>query len=632
MQLNYKYREYVLGGVQNRGLVLNSLPKIDNPMECYSSIYLFPQEFKTHVEKNKSVREYKGKIWIDWIPIDVDNEDLQTAQIHTAKIIDKLVKVYDLNPNKIRYYFSGAKGFHILLPSSLLALTPSEVLHIEVKTFVANLTGGLDIKMDMKIYDKTRIFRLPNTINIKSGLYKIPLTYKEVFGSDIGAIKTIAKKQRTFPFTVAWKQNVNSKLLALCNSEQVEKKDLDKTQAQPKRYAKLCIHKVLNGVGKGHRDSTALRLAVHFKKQGMTKDVTYQTLLAWNKKNNPPITDKDIEIKVNSAFNGNYDFGCNDSVLKEFCSPDCIYRNKPKPEQKLNKVIAEPDKPIAENIYSLQDIEKKYKEYVKDVEKYRVKLGIKEIDDAIRGIGRGESCMVMGRTSVGKTIFILNIIKNIALNQKVPVLLFTLESPAEQIYERLAQMILNLSSREVEDVYKSGKTPQDLIDSLGKYVYIIDKGFLNTQQITDYIRLTEEKYNLKLGCVVVDYVGRITAYGDSQYAKTTKVVFNLTDIAKETSVAMIFLHHASSKAVQEGEPITLSNALDSGRAVDAPDFVLGLWRNISPEEMNILNIALLKSKKGVTVQTLVEFNTKSIVLSELKKEEQKEEKQNGKET
>ena len=629
MNLNYKFREYVLGGVQNRGLVSNSMVKIDNPMECYQSIYLFPQEFKDYTEKNKSVKEYKGKIWIDWIPIDVDNEDLKIAKLHVLKIIDLLIKIYHLNPQDIKYYFSGAKGFHILISSSLLALTPSENLHTTIKTFVENLVAGLDVKIDLKVYDKTRIFRIPNTINIKSGLYKVPLIYKRMVDTGIETIKEYAKQPRHLPFETAWKQNVHSGLLALCN-KQTEKKDLDKTQSQPKKYAKLCVHKILGGVGKGHRDSTALRLAVHFKKQGMTKDVTYQALIAWNKKNNPPLTDKDIEIKVNSAFNGNYDFGCNDSVLKEFCNPDCIYKNKPKPEQKLNKVMAEPDKPVVDNIYSLQDIEKKYKEYVKDVEKYRVKLGIKVIDNAIRGIGRGESCMVMGRTSVGKTIFILNIIKNIALNQKVPVLLFTLESPAEQIYERLAQMILNLSSREVEDVYKSGKTPQDLIDSLGKYVYIIDKGFLNTQQITDYIRLTEEKYNLKLGCVVVDYVGRISAYGDSQYAKTTKVVFNLTNIAKETSVAMIFLHHASSKSVAEGEPITLSNALDSGRAVDAPDFVLGLWRNISPEEMNILNIALLKSKKGVTTQALVEFNTKNIILSELKKEEPKKKKENEK--
>ena len=86
---------------------------------------------------------------------------------------------------------------------------------------------------------------------------------------------------------------------------------------------------------------------------------------------------------------------------------------------------------------------------------------------------------------------------------------------------------------------------------------------------------------------------------------------------------MIFLHHASSKAVAEGEPVTLSNALDSSRAVDAPDFVLGLWRNISPEQMNILNIALLKSRKGTTTQCILEFNTKNLNLTEIKKEKEK---------
>ena len=70
MNLNYTFREYVINGVKNRGLIRNSMPKMENPMECYASVFSFPQEFKTYAEKNKSVREYQGKAFADWIPID----------------------------------------------------------------------------------------------------------------------------------------------------------------------------------------------------------------------------------------------------------------------------------------------------------------------------------------------------------------------------------------------------------------------------------------------------------------------------------------------------------------------------------------------------------------------------------
>jgi KaiC/GvpD/RAD55 family RecA-like ATPase len=634
MNLNFTYREYVFSGVTNRGLVSNTMPTLPvPPIECYQSVFLFGEDYKKYADENKSVGAYQGKIYCDWIPIDIDNEDLEIAKLHTLKVLEHLFKEYAVKPTQLKYFFSGSKGFHILFPSSLIALTPTENLHTQIKTFIERLVKNLGVSVDFKIYDKTRIFRIPNTQNIKSGMYKIPITFDALLASDIATIKAMAVIPHILPFETSWKQTINTKLLSLLNestSASISQKvvQTDSMQTEPKKYTKLCIHKILAGVGQGNRDSTALRLAVHFRKQGMTKDVTYQTLLAWNKKNTPPLDDKDIEIKINSAFSGSYDFGCNDSVLQSFCSEDCVYKNKPKVEEKLNEVLDEPDTPTVDNIYSLRDVEKKYKDYVASVEKYRIKLGIKEIDDAIRGIARGESMMVMGRTSVGKSIFMLNLIKNIALNQKVPVLLFTLESPAEQIYERLAQMVLNMTGREVEEIYRQGSSPQELLDTLGEYVYIIDKGFITCTQISEYIELTEEKYKRKIGCVVIDYVGRISEYGGNQYDKITKIGFNLTNVAKETNTALIFLHHVSSKAVQEGEPVILSAALDSGRLVDAPDFVLGLWRNITNEETSILNIALLKSRKGNIAQTLLEFNTKNLNLTEVKKqEEQTDEKQ-----
>ena len=632
MNLNFTYREYVYGGVTNRGLVANAMPPLlENHLECYQSVFLFGEEFKTYTDENKSVSAYQGKIYCDWIPIDIDNENLDVAKQHTLKVLEHLFKQYGVKPAQLKYYFSGSKGFHIMLPSSLIALTPTENLHTQIKNFIEKLIKGLDVSVDLKVYDKTRIFRIPNTQNIKSGLYKIPLTFDLLLTATVDTIKEMARIPLNLMFETSWKQNINTKLLALCNESTSTTlpqnvAQVDSTQSEPKKYTKLCIHKMLAGVDKGNRDSTALRLAVHFRKQGVTKDVTYQMLLTWNKKNRPPLDDKDIEIKVNSAFSGSYDFGCNDTVLQSFCGEGCVYKNKPKVEEKLTRVLDEPETTSPDSIYTMKDIAQKYKEYVKDVDKYRVMFGIEDIDKSTRGIAKGETLVVMGRTQTGKSVFVLNALKNIIINQKTPVLLFTLEAPAEQVYEQLAQMVLNIGGRDVEDLYKEGKTPSDIIDLLGEYLYIIDKSVLTTRQIADYINMTEEKYGKKIGCVVIDYIGRINCFGGSVYDRITKIAFDLSNMAKEVNAAFILLHHVSTKAAQEGEPITLSHALDSGRVVDAATYVFGLWRNITNEECNILNVALLKCKKSTVLpHILLEFNTTNLNFSEVKKQEENKE-------
>ena len=62
------------------------------------------------------------------------------------------------------------------------------------------------------------------------------------------------------------------------------------------------IKRILQGVPEGERDESAIRLATWYRRKGLTKEETLEKLLEWNKRNIPPLDEKTIRIKVESAY------------------------------------------------------------------------------------------------------------------------------------------------------------------------------------------------------------------------------------------------------------------------------------------------------------------------------------------
>lgn len=72
---------------------------------------------------------------------------------------------------------------------------------------------------------------------------------------------------------------------------------------------RINIKRILEGVGEGERDDSAIKLATWWRKEGLTQSETLEKMLEWNQNNNPPLEDGVIEIKVESAFKPEKPYG-----------------------------------------------------------------------------------------------------------------------------------------------------------------------------------------------------------------------------------------------------------------------------------------------------------------------------------
>ncbi|HEX3034360.1 MAG TPA: AAA family ATPase [Thermodesulfobacteriota bacterium] len=218
-------------------------------VDCYTTYFKYPVEmlehFKTEVrdsrgkviKKANSVEKYTGSCYSDIFPLDIDvegdiNEALRCAR-HVASYIES---AYAGDLKTVRFFFSGYKGFHIELLSDLFGFEPSTDLHETYKTIAKEIMG--DIPFDASIYDKVRLWRLQNTINKKSGMFKIPLTVDEFFNLSVAEIQQLAKKERRGNFSDPNVQlNTDLHNLYLIAKEMVaEEKERGGKGGEEKRY------------------------------------------------------------------------------------------------------------------------------------------------------------------------------------------------------------------------------------------------------------------------------------------------------------------------------------------------------------------------------------------------------------
>jgi hypothetical protein len=281
-------------------------------------------EHMENSEKGK-IRGFDGSIWYDFIIIDVDEIDPRKVGI----FMEHLEINYGIQIDYCRIYFSGSKGFHILIPTPIFGLKPGDELHAIVKSLVHKISDNILI-YDNSLYDKIQVYRLPHTKHSSTGAYKVPLYYGEL-SKGIDCIRGMSERIRLEFDYPEYPTDAVPELTELIAKNGKKKNHylIDKTEIKYNGiedvppFRKLCILSMLKGVKEGSRDETAIRLAVHFKKERYGFEIVLGILHGWNSNNNPPMTDNEIRAKVISVFQGNFDYGCNDHVMLANCNPNC---------------------------------------------------------------------------------------------------------------------------------------------------------------------------------------------------------------------------------------------------------------------------------------------------------------------
>ncbi|KUG26706.1 replicative dna helicase [hydrocarbon metagenome] len=588
----FVYAEFVLNGLHNRNQIENiNTFKIPEPrFECYRSMFLFDKIFKNYVQKTGSTKNYLGEHISDALIFDFDGADLEAVKKEAVNFIWSLYYNCGVSTDYPRIAFSGSKGFHVTLPIEVITAhpQPSPDFSQTYKSLCLKLSDGF--QNDKGIYNINRIFRMLNSVHHKTGLYKIPLTFAELQKLSIEEIKKLAKNPRqveTLPITEIeevdtlkelWNESLTTSTFAGTANKKSDAEDIQ----------------LFIPAREGERNQTAIRLTGILIKRGLDEKLTTEIMKVWNGSNTPPLPDRELETLVSGAFK----------------------RYKEEADKKNFEIF---DIATGLNEYSI---------FAQQPESNKIRFGFHRLDDALRGINRGETLCLIGKTAVGKSAFLQNIGFNYAKESGQPVLFFSMEMPITSVIERSLQMEHQITGFDVERTFKknpgeSKRLGDKLIDSLSNFFTITESG-MDLQRIKAYIQHSEQNiYKHKTGLVMIDYLGLVKSKGKDLYEQVSRVAREIKDLAKELDVPILFLSQ-TTKQNNDYSELTIGSARDSGAVDEASDFVLGLWKDSNFEQINEdkesseihLQVGLLKNRRGRNGKFQITMDKKSLQFSE----------------
>jgi hypothetical protein len=503
-----------------------------------------------------------GKMLGDFV-CDFDSENLDHARIDTLEAYKTLINK-QVNPKNVRILFSGAKGFHLELDHRSYMASPVYDLGAIYKKIAVGLrTATKHDTMDMVIYNSKRLWRYPNTINSKTGLYCTYITPQEL-EFPIDEITKLCKAKRNFTFSYVpdevLKKNMLGAFNEYVNSRNVFRSKISQTNFGDYKYMP-CIQDILdNGVDEGSRNVALYILACVNKHKNVKVEDAEQILSGWGMKS--CLNEKEVVATVRSAYRSDKDgVSCSNYILRERCRADkCTFKAKEDPDTT--------DIYIGENYYTLT-YQQGHEMYFRRMEEGyfdRVcRTGFDFLDEHTK-ITRDTLLVVGANTSIGKSTFMATLCHNMCA-QGLNVLYFPLEESIDRAMYRLIRMEFSDNGKLNIIRPKKGRMP---VDDIEKFIKRYGADMVLIDQLTwmdSPVKTSEER--LKYKSLVDSLHGIVTS---------------------NNPVPIITLHQLGRASLNRDMPIKEDLAEGADIERTASDVWLLYTRRIKDEPVTKLNI------------------------------------------
>ncbi len=241
-----------------------------------------------------------------------------------------------------------------------------------------------------------------------------------------------------------------------------------------------------------------------------------------------------------------------------------------------------------------------------------VPTGLPDLDNYLGGLRRSDLIILASRPSQGKTAFALSIAKYLAVNQRIPVGIFSLEMSKDQIVDRLLAMESGVSLWRI----RTGKIIADgEVDELAQIaeacerlknapLFIDDTPSLTNLQIRSMSRKLMHEIG-EIGLIVIDYLQLIRTHRtfESRVQEVTEISKSLKELARELNVPVLAVSQLSRAPEQRISQVPrLADLRDSGSLEQDADIVMFLHRtketNFNLPASSQIDIIIAKNRNG----------------------------------
>lgn len=263
----------------------------------------------------------------------------------------------------------------------------------------------------------------------------------------------------------------------------------------------------------------------------------------------------------------------------------------------LNPIVAREDSTVGQGVTSfIADFTRKKEG------KYRfAQTGLRFLDHMLGGEwSRQGLTVIAGQSGGGKTALVVNSILNMA-RLGLPSLFISLEMPKDRI---IGRMVANISGVNGMDIRTGNVSDDDQvridaaleeIQSLEKYIFIVDRPAMTVEDIVYQVRLHKENYNID--AFFVDYIQIVDRNMERDVEALGQVAQQLRKAAVNLDISAIVLSQQNSN---DG----LESIWGSRRIVHVADsiFAIELDKNVTGDDQRMCTLNFMKNRDGAVGQ------------------------------
>jgi replicative DNA helicase len=242
-----------------------------------------------------------------------------------------------------------------------------------------------------------------------------------------------------------------------------------------------------------------------------------------------------------------------------------------------------------------------------------VPSGFVDFDKMTSGMQAGDLIVLAARPSMGKTALAINIAEHVALNEGLPVAVFSMEMGASQLAIRIVGSIGRIDQQRL----RTGKLNQEEWPRLAEAIEKLRNVSLHIDE-TPSLTPMELRANArrlartcgKLGLIVVDYLQLMSGNtssnnGDNRATEIGEISRGLKMLAKELQCPVIALSQLNrSVETRTDKRPMMSDLRESGAIEQDADVIMFIYRddyyNKDSKEPGVAEIIIGKHRNGPT--------------------------------
>ncbi len=241
-----------------------------------------------------------------------------------------------------------------------------------------------------------------------------------------------------------------------------------------------------------------------------------------------------------------------------------------------------------------------------------VRTGFYDLDRQTAGLQAGDLIVLAARPSMGKTALAINIAENVALNEGLPVAVFSMEMGAAQLAVRIVGSIGRIDQGHL----RTGKLTDDewprLSEAIEKLrtisLHIDESPGLTSSEVRANARRLSRQYG-QLGLIVVDYLQLMSGTsgdGENRATELGEISRGLKMLARELHCPVIALSQLNRSVEQRPDKRPMMSDLrESGAIEQDADIIMFIYRDEyytkdACKEPGVAEVIIAKQRNGPT--------------------------------